>query len=148
MNKNRLANLAVAVIVAMLTAGAFVALADVAPAQCPLICLRDQASIELASTAYFYQGDSVEMAGSVMYTGATTNTSVQDLTGCTITQVLGNASITVTNAGSITTATSGVFTVTGTVPAVNPCYIQITVTDSNGVSYTYQHLQIRTKVKL
>lgn len=105
-------------------------------------------SVGFASDTVFYRGDTLSLSNSVIYTGATTNTAIQDLSGVTITLVCGTTAGTdnVTTNGTIMVATSGTWAVTFTIPdQLNP-YLQLSI--SNGALYTFPKQQIQTQVKL
>lgn len=120
----------------------------VEPDSVQLTCLRTTPSSSPVSTKTFYQGNTISLTNSVMYTGATTNTPVQDLSGCTITVVAGQPGVTnnVTAAGSAIVESNGTWTAEFTLPAYNPCYIEVTV--SNVAVYTYPRYRITTQARL
>lgn len=119
----------------------------VSPASVSLISLTDAASIEFASDAEFYQGDTLSLTNSVMYSGPTvTNTALQNLDGCTITGSAGSGTNIVTFTGSVISTNAGTWTASFTIPPVNPCYIEVAV--SNGAIRTYEQQKIKTKPHL
>jgi len=119
---------------------------EVTPAQCTVTSLRDAESIANVTDTEFYQGDSILFTNCVMYSGSTTNSDVQDLDGCDITVRLGSGSTVTTNSGTAQVASNGTWYCSATVPAVDPCYVEVTV--SNVGTYTYQQQMIQTKTHL
>lgn len=137
---------AAAISIAALAATA-VCLADpVTPASCIITNLRDVADSALyANDVSYYQGDYISFSNSVMFTDST-GTVTQDLTDCTITVTLGNASVSNTATGYIINASAGLWGAEVVVPAADPCYIEVGV--SNVFNYTYPREKIRTRAKL
>ena len=137
-------------IAAVLLAGVlFHAVADeVTPAGLELTCLRvPEISGNITTTSY-WQGDTISFTNSVMYVGATTNTAAQNLDGCVITVTMGtigNTNTTVATGYNIST-NDGTWGAEMVVPAFNPCYIEVTV--SNNAVYTYPRYRIGTKTHL
>jgi len=132
------------VLVAVLFAAAIAG--EVTPAQCEMTNLRDVTTVANVTATEFYQGDTILFTNCVMYTGATTNSAVQDLDGCDITVRLGSGSTVSTNSGAAIVASNGTWYCSATVPAVDPCYVEVTV--SNVSTYTYQQQMIQTKTHL
>ena len=129
--------------------GVITALADpVAPANLQLTCLRTTQQSGNVTTTVYWQGDTISFTNSVMYTGATTNTAVQNLDGCSITVVMGslNSTSVVTAAGSVISTNDGTWSAEMEVPDFNPCYIQVSV--SNQSVFTYPLYRISTQSKL
>jgi Tfp pilus assembly major pilin PilA len=119
------------------------------PATITFTNFRDKASIELAADAKYWQGDKIRFTNMVAFSGAATNSARENLTGCSVTVVLGDSTSNLTYSGSAQNPTAGVWTCDGTVPAVDPCYIQVTLTDTNtGTNYTYWTSKIQTSTKL
>ncbi|NQT93678.1 MAG: hypothetical protein HQ559_13035, partial [Lentisphaerae bacterium] len=131
----------------LLAAGMFVAGADeVLPANVVMTNFTDVSSIEFASGATYIQGDTLSLSNSVMYTGANTNSPVQNLEGCTITTVAGNDTVAVTNFGNAISTNAGTYTASFTIPAVDPCYIEVSVSNVN--ERTYGRWKVRTQAPL
>jgi hypothetical protein len=119
---------------------------EVTPASCIVSNLRDVADSALyASDVTFYQGDYITFTNSVMFTDATATTP-QNLSNCTINVTLGNSTVSNTATGYIVNATGGVWGAEVIVPAADPCYIEVGV--SNVFNYTYPREKIRTRTKL
>lgn len=125
---------------------ASLALADIVPAGCVILCKRGVESVGNVTNTVFYQGDYITLTNSVMYSdsGATT----QNLQGCTIRVSAGSTSTTnpVVTAGYLMDTNNGTWGVEFVVPAVNPCYIEIGV--SNVYNFTYPRYRIQTQTKL
>ena len=136
----------IAVIVVAAAIAATIIAGEATPAQCTMTNLRDTASVANVTDTEFYQGDSILFTNCVMYSGATTNSAVQDLDGCDITVRLGSGSTVNTNSGTAQVASNGTWYCSATVPAVDPCYVEVTV--SNVGVYTYQQQMIQTKEHL
>jgi len=115
-----------------------------------LTCLRNSGSSASVSSTTFYQGDTLSLTNSVMYTGDTTNSAAQNLDGCVITVVAGQPGSTVTNNVKVTgyniSTNDGTWGAEFTVPPYNPCYIQVTVSNVN--VFTYPRYRITTQEKL
>lgn len=121
----------------------------VEPMQVALTNVTDVGSIEFATTATYYQGDTVSLSNSVMYTGSDTNSPVQNLADCTITVRAGSQTDTglvTTVSGYIVDAETGLYGAEFTVPATDPCYIEVTV--SNVYARTYQQQKFKTRKHL
>ena len=127
--------------------GTLIAGADeVLPANVVITNFTDVSSIEFASGATYIQGDTLSVSNSVIYTGANTNSAVQNLAGCTITLVAGSDTLTVTNSGTAISTNAGTYTASFTIPAVDPCYIELSV--SNVSERTYGRWKVRTQAAL
>ena len=123
-------------------------LADpVAPANLPLVCLRNTGTSGNVTNTVFWQGDTISFTNSVMYTGSTTNTP-QNLADCVITVTMGSLTSTnvTTATGSSIVTNEGTWFATMAVPAFNPCYIQVSVSNEN--VFTYPLYRISTQAKL
>jgi len=121
----------------------------VTPANLVVTNFTDVSSIEFASSATFYQGDTLSLSNSVIYAGATTNSDVQNLEGCTITVLAGSdtdTSLVTTVSGSAVSTNLGTYTASFTIPACDPVYIEAAV--SNGSIRTYEQLKINTRKHL
>lgn len=137
--------MAMAAVAAVLTS--MVAAADpVTPANLILTNFTDVSSIQLASEATFYQGDTLSLSNSVMYAGADTNATVQNLEGCIITVTAGGSTETVTAEGYAISTNAGTWGAEFTIPAENPCYIEVSV--SNVYVRTYEQVKVATKPHL
>ena len=125
------------------------ALSDpVAPANVQINAVRDEGSSSPISAVVYYQGNTLSLTNSVMYTGDTTNSAVQDLSGCVITVVVGQPGVTNNNTatGYTIVAASGTWGADFTIPDYNPCYIEVTV--SNTAVFTYPRYRINTQEQL
>jgi len=83
-----------------------------------------------------------------MYSGGTTSSAVQNLSGCTIgisAGQPGNTNVT-TAVGAAIVEADGTFTASFIVPAFNPMYIQVSV--SNNAIFTYPLYRVTTQAKL
>lgn len=136
-------------LVAFALAAAAIRADPVTPANVIITNFTGVTSVEFASDATFYQGDTLSLSNSVMYSGAGTNSAVQNLDGCGITARAGSG----TDTGLVTTVTgyavstnAGTYGAEFTVPATDPCYIEVTV--SNGFSRTYERWKVRTRAHL
>jgi hypothetical protein len=141
-----------AALVALLVAGiAFVVMVradEVSPASLVVTNLRTTASSGNYTDTVYYQGDTISFSNSVMYTGADTNSAVQNLEGCAITVTMGqpgNTNVT-TASGSAISTNDGTWTASIECAAFNPCYIEVTV--SNNAIFTYPRYRITTQAKL
>jgi hypothetical protein len=134
------------ILAALATMAAFGLAFALDPASLTTTNYRGTVSIELATPTQFYQGDVLRGTNCVMYTGADTNSALQDLTGCGIVAIIGNSSSNVSCTTWIEN-TNGVYGFEATIPSnVNPCYIQITVTST--VDYTYWQQKVGTVAKM
>ena len=125
------------------------ALADpVTPANVVLTCVRDAGTSAAISSTTFYQGDTLSLTNSIMYAGVDTNSAVQNLDGCTILVVAGQPgnTNTVSATGVIISTNAGTFSADFIVPAFNPTYVQVTV--SNGALFTYPRYRVTTQAKI
>jgi hypothetical protein len=117
----------------------------VAPAACVITNLRDVAdSADYASAVTFYQGDYVTFTNSLMYSDD--GSTLQDLSNCVITVTLGNFTVSNSATGYTVNATGGVWGAEVIVPASDPCFIEVSA--SNTYNYTYPRQKIRTRAKL
>jgi hypothetical protein len=131
-------------------AGMFLALAlraeadPVAPAECVITNYRETVSGVYANTTIYYQGDTMQFTNCVMYaTASGTNAALQNLDGCAIIVRSGAESTVVTNSGYVISTNAGTWgCVIPVLPAVNPCYHEVTVSNAN--TYTYGRIMIRT----
>lgn len=138
----------VSIIAAILTLGmTAVAQADpVSPAGLPIVCIRDAGSQQPYNTTYYYQNDYVTMTNSVMYTGNSATSAVQNLDGCTIRVAVSKSSgVTYTN-GYIISTNAGTWGVEFLCPTQDPWYIEVTV--SNVYNFTYPRYILRSKAHL
>jgi len=121
---------------------------SVEPASVQITCLRDEGSSAPVTNVTFYQGTTLSLTNSVMYTGGTTSSAVQNLAGCTISVVAGQPGVTnnVTAVGYSISTNAGTFGAEFTIPPYNPCYIEVTV--SNQFIYTYPRYRITTQEPL
>jgi hypothetical protein len=71
---------------------------------------------------------------------------VQNLSGCAISGRVGNADTNRAFTGSIISTNAGTFSASVVLPPVNPCYIEVTVSNVN--VYTYEKQQINTREHL
>lgn len=109
----------------------------------------DVATIEFATDATYYQGDTITLSNSVMYTGSDTNSAVQNLDGCSITVRAGSPSDTglvTTVTGYIVNTNTGQYGAEFVVPATDPCYVEVTV--SNVAVRTYEQVKFKTRAHL
>ena len=126
--------------------------AEVEPAQVEVTFLRDTGGGFVSDTEFF-RGDTIRLTNCVVYTGATTNTAVQDLTGITLSLIAGNTAYTnnTSTTGNILVATNGTFwadvVIPTNQPGINP-YIQLTITDGDSDSFTFPWEQAKAKDKL
>jgi hypothetical protein len=119
---------------------------EVIPASCVITNLRDVADSALyASDVSFYQGDYISFSNSVMYTDST-GTTPQNLSNCVINVTVGNSTVSNTATGYVINATGGVWGAEVIIPAADPCYIEVGV--SNVFNYTYPREKVRTRAKL
>jgi hypothetical protein len=121
--------------------------AEVVPASVQLACYRDSGSSAAVTNVTFYQGDTLSLTNSVMYSDAT-GAATQNLDGCVIDIVVGQPgnTNTTTTTGIVMVAASGTFSADFTLPAFNPCYIQVSV--SNNAVFTYPLYRVTTQAKL
>jgi len=120
---------------------------EVVPASVQLSCYRNAGSSAAVTNVTFYQGDTLSLTNSVMYSDPSGSTT-QNLDGCIIDVDVGqpgNTNITTTT-GMVMVAASGTFSSDFTIPALNPCYIQVSV--SNTAVFTYPLYRITTQAKL
>jgi hypothetical protein len=107
-------------------------------------------SVSEASGDYFYRNETIHLTNCVAFSGTSTNSARQDLTGLTILVSVGDgvlAGQTVT--GIITTATSGVWNASVTLRSDEGAktYIQLRLTNS-AASFVYPQKYINVKSKL
>ena len=123
----------------------------VEPAQLVITNFRNTATIQYASSATYYEDDSVLLTNCVLYSGSDTNSAVQGLSNVTISVVSGNSTVAATNSGTAIVASNGTWTATFTAPSrddMTEAYIQVTITDENTNSYTYAQQKIKIADKL
>lgn len=134
---------------ALLMAGGVAAADPVAPMVVNMTNLTDQAGTPLASRGTYYQGDTLSLSNSVMYSGSTTNAPLQNLHGCTIRVRAGsqdNTNLLTRVTGYIVNTNTGLYGAEFTLPAVDPCFIEVSVSNVNVRTYELQ--QVRTRQHL
>ena len=125
-----------------------VAQADpVVPSAMRIIGLRDSGTGSTPyNNTYYYQNDFITMTNSVMYTGATTSTTPQNLDGCSIRVAISKSvGVTTTNAYTIST-NAGTWGVEFLCPTQDPFYVEVTV--SNVFNFTYPRYMFRSQAHL
>ena len=135
-------------LVVMLAAVTAKVIADeVVPASVQLACYRNSGSSAAVTNVTFYQGDTLSLTNSVMYSDAS-GSATQNLSGCEINITVGQPgnTNTTTTTGIVQVAADGTFSADFTLPAFNPCYIQVSV--SNNAVFTYPLYRITTQAKL
>lgn len=119
----------------------------VVPAAMRVVNLRDNSTTgnPYNSTTY-YQNDFISMSNSVMYTGATTSSVVQNLDGCVIDVAISKATgVTHTNAYIIST-NAGTWGVAFLCPTQDTFYVEVTV--SNVFNFTYPRYMFKSQAHL
>jgi len=113
-----------------------------------LQCFRNEQSTQPVTNLTYYQGNTLSLSNSVMYTGADTNSALQNLDGCVITIVAGQPGVTnnVTATGYNISTNDGTWGAEFVIPDYNPTYIEVTV--SNGAVFTYPRYRINTQEPL
>jgi hypothetical protein len=132
-----------AMVLAAMAAGS-VAADPVVPATLALTLVRDAEETQ-PTAVYYFQGDSLSFSNSTMYATATsgTNGTVQNLDGCAIWGTIGDSTTNTYFTGGAISTNAGTWWATTIVPAVNPSYIEITVSNVN--TYTYERVKINTR---
>ncbi len=121
----------------------------VEPASVQIACLRDTGSSSPVTNLTFYQGTTLSLTNSVMYTSETADTNfLQNLDGCSIAVVAGQPGVTnnVTAVGLVIVTNEGTWSAEFIIPPYNPCYIEVTV--SNTSIFTYPRYRITTQEPL
>jgi len=132
--------------VVCLVIGSVIAGDAVQPATLTFTNFRDTASIPQPTTTEYYQGTSIRLTNCVMYAGADTNSSPQGLNDVDISVSMGNESSATDYTGYASDASNGVYYCNGTVPSgMDWFYIEVTITDANTNSYTYQWQKVLTR---
>jgi hypothetical protein len=125
---------------------------EVTPASLQLSCKRTTTPSGNVTNTTYWQGDYITFTNSQMFSDSS-GVVTQDLEGCTITVTMG--SLTTTNPTSGTTSSELYLIDDGTdgywggeliVPAANPCYIEVSV--SNVFTFTYPRYRIATQAHL
>ena len=124
------------------------------PAEVTVTNMRGE-TVATASSEVYYRGEKVNFTNCVLYSGSTTNSAKQDITGLTVILTLGDltlgsgalASQVVT--GSVTTATSGVWNAAVTLRTneAAKAYFQVKLTDTTN-TFIYPFKYLETKAKL
>lgn len=130
---------------AILALSALVALA-LDPQTCTVTNLRDEAEAYV-SKVEFFQGQPLHFTNCVAFSGSTTNSARQDLSGLTLTLTLGiNTNTTCTYTGATMVATSGTWSARiATVPTNwTEAYLQFKISDGTN-SYVYPWKLLKTK---
>lgn len=121
---------------------------SVKPANVAFNSLRDEAQGYI-SGVYYYEGSSLLLSNCVIYSGTTTNTAKQGLSGVTIAVDVGTTTTNWTYAGTVISAAQGKWKSTIVVPTgLSQTYIQLKITDSHTNSYIYPWKMMRTKASL
>jgi hypothetical protein len=121
---------------------------EVDPSNVLLTCLRTSQDSSPVTNVTYYQGNSMSLSNSTMYTGSTTSSTPQNLDGCVITITAGQPGVTnnVTATGYNISTNDGTWGASFVIPAYNPCYIEVTV--SNTAIFTYPRYRISTQEAL
>jgi hypothetical protein len=123
-------------------------LADpVVPAGCVVLCYRGTTPTGNITNLVYWQGDYITFTNSIMYTDAA-GLATQNLSGCSVTVTAGSSTTTnpVRTNGYVIVTNAGTWGVEFVVPAANPCYIEVSV--SNVFTYTYPRYRIQTQARL
>ena len=122
------------------------------PAKITITNLRGEAS-SAADDGTFFRGDQIRFTNCVTYSGASTSTAVQDLTGLTLTVTHGDTLTTGTIVtGVVQVATSGTWSASTTLSTneadkTQSTYIQVRITDgTNSFTYPLKTLKVRSKL--
>lgn len=134
--------------ICIVAAPAALVLAGVTPQSIEVDDLRGKTSIEETTTSKYTQGASILFTNCAAYAGSTTNAARQDLTAVTAELLISSASSggsVETNAVTAINATNGTWWAAGTVPASDPMYWQLRLTDANTNIYYYLQEKIPTQ---
>lgn len=122
----------------------------ITPAMIVVTNFRD-AAVSYPNSTEYYQGDSALFTNCVAYSGAATNSALQQLSNVTVRVTVGFPSGTnnVIYTGTVNSAASGVWSCLVRIPTNNEdCYFHVTLIDAVTNSYTYQQMKLNTKPKL
>ena len=138
-------------IIVLLLVGASLSLA-LDPATITYTNFRDVASIELASTASYFESTTIRATNMIAYSGGTTSSAVENLTNSIVVWTLGNIDVSTTVTGTVMVAADGTWWAEATVPAYSngsEFYLQTMIVDTNeSISYTYEWLKLKNKQAL
>ncbi len=119
------------------------------PASISITNLRDEA-VSAANSNVYYRSETINFTNCVCYSGTTTSSDRENLTGVTVLLSLGDGSASSqTVTGTVQNATSGVWNASVTLRATEGAktYIQLRLTNS-AATYTYPLKYIDVKSKL
>jgi len=120
----------------------------VAPASVTITNFRTEAQSFISDSTYF-NDTTLRFTNCVMYSGATTNSSVQNLTGVTIEVSVGAASTNIAYSGTAQIATNGTWFSDITVPSfVSAPFLQVKITDASTNSFIYPWKIISSKASM
>ena len=122
----------------------------VVPALITITNFRDAADIEFVSDATFVQGDTLRFSTNCRVYSTSDNSVTQGLDEVTVTVSMGDGSVADNiYTGIVVAATEGRWTCDVTVPRkLSLCYLQVSLADTNGNTYSYQPQKINTVEKM
>jgi hypothetical protein len=120
----------------------------VEPAKITITNFRGEAE-SAASSDIFYRSDTILFTNCVVYSGTTTNSSKEDLTGLTVNLTWGDGVLTSSSTNANISSTAGVWNATITLRSNEglKTYFQVRLTNSTSV-FTYPFKYINVKAKL
>jgi len=114
------------------------------PATCTVTNLRAEAET-YASGEYYYRGQAIRFTNCVAYSGASTSSALQNLSGLTLALEIGSGSSSTSFTAVAQVATSGTWYCNATVPTNwTAPYLQFSITDGTN-TFIYPTKILRTK---
>lgn len=142
--------LILAAIVAMAVSGLFPARAAdaVQPASCTITNFRSETESYI-SGQYYFEGTTLLLTNCVMYSGTSTSSTPQGLSGVTIAVDVGTTTTNLSYAGTAISTNLGTWWASVTVPSNLPTvYVQVKITDESTNTFIYPWKYMRTKASL
>jgi len=118
------------------------------PAQITFTNFRSEA-VAAASADTFYRGDTIVLTNCIAYSGSSTSSAVQDLTGLGVTVTFGDGTLTGSNVAATIVSTAGVWSATYTLRSNEGAktYIQVRLTNSAaGFTYPLKYINVKSKL--
>jgi hypothetical protein len=119
----------------------------VQPESVTMVNVRGEAQATV-SQLEFYRGSSLVFTNCLLYSGTSTNTALQGLTGVAVELRIGTVEDSTAYAGLVT-STSGVWSAVVTVPTnLASAFVQVKITDANTNTFIYPWKTLYTRTPL
>jgi hypothetical protein len=121
---------------------------SISPASVSYTSLRDEGNAYISSVSY-YRGQSILLTNCVLYSGTSTSTPVQGLSGVTVKLKWGTSASSSNIAATVQSTNAGTFWAKFMVPTNwEAPFLEVTITNAAGEAYTYPWKLVNTKAGL